>query len=168
MGRHPSVWHIRTGIRRGIARRIDWDTSRTPKSRKIAKNKNKNPGILRCGLRCSAIYTGFYNGGGGGGDGDYDVDGASATALLANFFNSINIPYEIYIPDRKKEGYGLSIDGINTAIDWNADIIITCDCGINAIDQAEYAKKNNILYDVVEPKKNDFIIKSYTDNFLKD
>ena len=41
--------------------------------------------------------------------GDYDVDGASATALLANFFNKINIPYEIYIPDRKKEGYGPSI-----------------------------------------------------------
>ena len=36
--------------------------------------------------------------------GDYDVDGASATALLANFFNSINVSYEIYIPDRKKEG----------------------------------------------------------------
>ena len=35
--------------------------------------------------------------------GDYDVDGASATALLGNFFSSINIPFEIYIPDRRKE-----------------------------------------------------------------
>ena len=35
--------------------------------------------------------------------GDYDVDGASATALLANFLNEINRPYEIYIPDRKKK-----------------------------------------------------------------
>ena len=32
----------------------------------------------------------------------------------------------------------------------------------------EYAKNNNILYEVVEPKKSDFIIKSYADNFLKD
>ena len=32
----------------------------------------------------------------------------------------------------------------------------------------EYAKNNNILYEVVEPKKSDFIIKSYEDNFLKD
>jgi len=32
----------------------------------------------------------------------------------------------------------------------------------------EYAKSNNILYEVVEPKKSDFIIKSYADNFLKD
>ena len=36
--------------------------------------------------------------------GDYDVDGASATALLANFFSKINISHEIYIPDRKTEG----------------------------------------------------------------
>ncbi len=32
----------------------------------------------------------------------------------------------------------------------------------------EYAKKNNILYKVVEPKKKEFVIKSYSDNFLKD
>ncbi len=31
-----------------------------------------------------------------------------------------------------------------------------------------YAKKNNIIYEVIEPKKHDFIIKSYADNFLKD
>ena len=42
--------------------------------------------------------------------GDYDVDGASATALLGNFFSSINIPFEIYIPDRRKEGYGPTIN----------------------------------------------------------
>ena len=41
--------------------------------------------------------------------GDYDVDGASSTALLGNFFSSIKIDYEFYIPDRKKEGYGPSI-----------------------------------------------------------
>ena len=32
----------------------------------------------------------------------------------------------------------------------------------------EYAKNNNILFEVIEPKKSDFIIKSYADNFLKD
>ena len=41
--------------------------------------------------------------------GDYDVDGATSTALLGNFFSEINLDYEIYIPDRKKEGYGPSI-----------------------------------------------------------
>ena len=36
------------------------------------------------------------------------------------------------------------------------------------IKAVEYAKKNNIKYEVIEPKKSDFIIKSYSDNFLKD
>ncbi len=38
--------------------------------------------------------------------GDYDVDGASSTALLGNYFKKINQNFEIYIPDRKSEGYG--------------------------------------------------------------
>ena len=41
--------------------------------------------------------------------GDYDVDGATSTALLGNYFSQLNLNYEIYIPDRKKEGYGPSI-----------------------------------------------------------
>ena len=46
--------------------------------------------------------------------GDYDVDGASSTALLGNYFSSIGSKYEIYIPDRKTEGYGPSIALLNT------------------------------------------------------
>jgi single-stranded-DNA-specific exonuclease len=38
--------------------------------------------------------------------GDYDVDGATSTAILGNYFRSLNLPYEIYIPDRQKEGFG--------------------------------------------------------------
>ena len=36
--------------------------------------------------------------------GDYDVDGATSTALLGKYFSELKLPYEIYIPDRKKEG----------------------------------------------------------------
>ena len=35
--------------------------------------------------------------------GDYDVDGATSTAILGNYFRALNLPYEIYIPDRQKE-----------------------------------------------------------------
>ena len=42
--------------------------------------------------------------------GDYDVDGASSTALLGNYLNELSLDFTIYIPDRKKEGYGPSID----------------------------------------------------------
>ena len=41
--------------------------------------------------------------------GDYDVDGATSTALLGKYFTELKLTYEIYIPDRKKEGYGPSI-----------------------------------------------------------
>ena len=76
--------------------------------------------------------------------GDYDVDGTTACSALSMFLNELGCETKVYIPDRKKEGYGLSINGIDVAIAWNADILITCDCGINAIEQAEYAKKKNI------------------------
>ena len=76
--------------------------------------------------------------------GDYDVDGASATALLANFFNSINIPYEIYIPDRKKEGYGPNPQGFNKLISEGSSVIFTVDCGTLSFNSIEFAKKANI------------------------
>ena len=60
--------------------------------------------------------------------GDYDVDGASATALLANFFSSLGLDYEVYIPDRKREGYGPSIEAFKKLIDNNVKLIFTVDC----------------------------------------
>ena len=76
--------------------------------------------------------------------GDYDVDGASATALLANFFNSINIPFEIYIPNRKKEGYGPSVESFKKLIDSGTKMIFTVDCGTLSFDAINYAFDNNI------------------------
>ena len=76
--------------------------------------------------------------------GDYDVDGASATALLANFFNSINVPYEIYIPDRKKEGYGPSAESFKKLIDNGTKLIFTVDCGTLSFDAIDYASNNEI------------------------
>ena len=48
--------------------------------------------------------------------GDYDVDGATSTALLGKYFSELEINYEIYIPDRRKEGYGPSIESFNELI----------------------------------------------------
>ena len=76
--------------------------------------------------------------------GDYDVDGASATALLANFFNQINVSYEIYIPDRKKEGYGPSEKSFKKLIDSGTKMIFTVDCGTLSFDAINYAFNNNI------------------------
>ena len=76
--------------------------------------------------------------------GDYDVDGASATALLGNYFSVLKLDYITYIPDRKKEGYGPSIKAFKYFIDNQIKLIFTVDCGTLSFDAIEYAKKNNI------------------------
>jgi single-stranded-DNA-specific exonuclease len=76
--------------------------------------------------------------------GDYDVDGATSTALLGKFFSELKLQYEIYIPDRKKEGYGPSVKSFKELIEKGAKIIFTVDCGTLSFDAINYAKKNKI------------------------
>lgn len=103
--------------------------------------------------------------------GDYDVDGMTACCLLASFFRSKGVPYEIYIPGRMDEGYGLNKAAIDTLAARGISLIITVDCGITAQEEAAYAKKlgvdliitdhhecNDILPEaiaVVDPKRKD-------------
>lgn len=67
--------------------------------------------------------------------GDYDVDGTMATYELTDFLRSIGMNCDYYIPDRLKEGYGMSNTGIDYIIDNNYELVITVDTGITAIDQ---------------------------------
>ena len=76
--------------------------------------------------------------------GDYDVDGASATALLGNFFSSIDLSYKVYIPDRKKEGYGPSIEAFKKFKDLGIKLIFTVDCGTMSFEAIEFANNNKI------------------------
>ena len=76
--------------------------------------------------------------------GDYDVDGATSTALLGKYFSELKIPYEIYIPDRKKEGYGPSVKSFELLIKKKVKIIFTVDCGTLSFEAIDYAKRNNI------------------------
>jgi len=76
--------------------------------------------------------------------GDYDADGTTGASILYLYFKSINIDVEYYIPNRQTEGYGVSVNAINYANKIGAHLIITCDCGITAVDQVEYAKQYNI------------------------
>ena len=55
--------------------------------------------------------------------------------------------------------------GWETSNDTMSEVVLKFPTREKAI---EYAKKNKILFEVIEPKKSDFIIKSYADNFLKD
>ena len=76
--------------------------------------------------------------------GDYDVDGVTSTALLTNFLRQKSNNIFPYIPDRETEGYGVSVNGIKKAIKKQVSLIISIDCGIKALKEVEYAKKNNI------------------------
>ncbi|WP_340104149.1 single-stranded-DNA-specific exonuclease RecJ [Rhodohalobacter sp. 8-1] len=76
--------------------------------------------------------------------GDYDVDGTTATSIVYTFLESFGISVHYYIPHRFKEGYGINPDGIKHAIDIGADLIVSVDCGITAIDEAAYAREHGI------------------------
>lgn len=76
--------------------------------------------------------------------GDYDVDGTTSVALMFLFLNPIYPNIDYYIPDRYKEGYGISQQGIDYAKENNCGLIIALDCGIKAIEQARYATEKGI------------------------
>ncbi len=75
--------------------------------------------------------------------GDYDVDGATSTAVLGNYFNEINQKVEIYIPDRKTEGYGPSKKGFEKLISDGSKLIFTVDCGTLSFDTIEFSQNKN-------------------------
>ena len=76
--------------------------------------------------------------------GDYDVDGTTAVSLVFGYLSAKYENITTYIPDRYKEGYGVSYDGIDFADDNNISLIIALDCGIKALDKVDYAKKKGI------------------------
>ena len=76
--------------------------------------------------------------------GDYVVDGATSTAILGKYFELLNIPFEIYIPDRKKEGFGPNEKAFLEFINLGANLIFTVDCGTLSFAPMDFAKKNKI------------------------
>lgn len=76
--------------------------------------------------------------------GDYDVDGTTAVSLVFSFLKDHIQHIDYYIPDRYKEGYGISYKGIDFASENNFSLIIALDCGIKANDKIDYANERNI------------------------
>lgn len=102
--------------------------------------------------------------------GDYDVDGTTAVALTYSFLTSFYDKVSFYIPDRYKEGYGISFAGIDFAANNDISLIIALDCGIKSNDKIDYANDKNIDFIicdhhtpgdkipnaiVLDPKRND-------------
>jgi single-stranded-DNA-specific exonuclease len=76
--------------------------------------------------------------------GDYDVDGTTAVALMYSFLKEQYSNVEYYIPDRYKEGYGISIQGLDYAFQNNCKVVITLDCGIKAVEKVKYARTKGL------------------------
>ncbi|MGB3367319.1 MAG: DHH family phosphoesterase, partial [Acidaminobacteraceae bacterium] len=73
--------------------------------------------------------------------GDYDVDGITSTSLLIKTFRYLEYEVDYYIPDRKKEGYGINNDALKYIKDCGGDLLITVDCGITSVNEAIYARE---------------------------
>ena len=71
--------------------------------------------------------------------GDYDVDGTTSVALVYGFLQKYHEQIDYYIPDRYKEGYGISTQGIAWAAENGFTLIIALDCGIKSIDRVAEA-----------------------------
>lgn len=82
--------------------------------------------------------------------GDYDVDGATSSALLKRFFNSLKKEVTVYIPDRMKEGYGPNTKALLALKEQGADICITVDCGTSSFEPIAEAKKANLDVIVID------------------
>jgi single-stranded-DNA-specific exonuclease len=76
--------------------------------------------------------------------GDYDVDGITAVAMMYSFLKKLYSNVSYYIPDRYKEGYGVSFKGLDFAFENNCKIVITLDCGIKAVDKVKYARSKGL------------------------
>ncbi len=76
--------------------------------------------------------------------GDYDVDGTTSVAMMSSYLRGFHTHVESYIPDRYKEGYGISFAGVDYAHENGCTLIIALDCGIKAQDKVNYAKERGI------------------------
>lgn len=65
--------------------------------------------------------------------GDYDVDGMCSTTVLLRTIRTLGGDAVPFIPRRIEDGYDLSLAGVNAAIEANAKVLVTCDCGTNAL-----------------------------------
>ena len=107
--------------------------------------------------------------------GDYDVDGSASTSLLVNFFQNLNQPFFYYIPDRVKDGYGVSKKLFEKLILKKPELVIMVDCGSTSIDAVNYLNKNNIKSLIIDhheinkpyPKANVIINPKKNNGYIK-
>lgn len=76
--------------------------------------------------------------------GDYDADGVCSTAVMSEYLKAIGANFEVYIPFREKEGYGLNLGAAQTIVDSQAKLVITVDCGISNSAEVNFFNSHNV------------------------
>lgn len=90
--------------------------------------------------------------------GDYDVDGTTAVATVYSFLLSIYNNIEFYVPHRYREGYGVSMQGIEYARDNEFSLIVALDCGIKSVEHIAYAKSLGIDFIICDHHLPDAVL----------
>ncbi|MBX2939926.1 MAG: DHH family phosphoesterase, partial [Ferruginibacter sp.] len=92
--------------------------------------------------------------------GDYDVDGTTAVASMYSFLNKLSAPgtLDFYIPNRYREGYGVSRAGIEFAHENGYTLIISLDCGIKSVELIAYARTLQIDFVVCDHHLPDTVL----------
>jgi len=103
--------------------------------------------------------------------GDFDVDGVTSVTVLAEALEMLGGKVVTYIPNRFKQGHGLDADGVRELREQGARLVITCDCGISDLPEADKIAKMGVdliitdhhmplaqlprAHAIVDPKRND-------------
>ena len=82
--------------------------------------------------------------------GDYDVDGATSSAVMLRYLNTVGGRASSYIPDRLKEGYGPNVDAMESIANEGASLVITVDCGTTSFEPLQAAKDRDLDVIVVD------------------
>lgn len=98
--------------------------------------------------------------------GDYDVDGIISVFILYTALKKCGANVDYEIPDRIKDGYGINENIVKVAYDEGVYTIITCDNGISAIDQIQYAKDLGLTVIVTDHHDVPFIEEDGVRTFL--
>lgn len=82
--------------------------------------------------------------------GDYDSDGITSTALLVSFLRAVGFTCDYFIPNRFDEGYGLNKDALGRIVASGATLIVSVDCGITAVDEAQFCRSLGVDLIIVD------------------
>lgn len=77
--------------------------------------------------------------------GDYDADGVSASVILTDLFRALDFHnFDVFLPHREKDGYGLNTNTVQILANQGTKLIITCDCGISNVNEIALANEKGM------------------------